>query len=331
MTPESNSASTPYHLVISDSKVIDLETVRSALGDIDATLTTTSARAPEELIRAASGADGLIVDAGTEVTARVLAELGSLAVVARSGIGVDNVDVQAALERGVTVVNVPDYCLDEVATHALGMLLACVRKLPALDRSVRRGEWDWHVASPMYPLAGSTVGLVGFGKVARSVTAKLRGFDVDVLTYDPYIPESDLAGFDVTRVSFDRLLAESDHVSIHAPLTEETRGMFDAAAFDGMREHAVLVNTARGPIVDETALCDALAAGAIAGAGLDVRETEPPTATRVSEFDNVLLSPHTGFYSEASRRKLTRTVSEDVARVLGGDPPKNPVDPTDGW
>jgi D-3-phosphoglycerate dehydrogenase len=320
-----------YRIVVSDSKIIDLDAGQTVFADIDATLKTTDARTPEALLATIGEADALIVDAGTQVTERVLTGLDSVQVVGRSGIGVDNVDVQAAHEHDITVVNVPDYCLDEVSAHALAMLLSCARKLPTLDRSVRSEEWDWNVASPVYRIQGQTVGLVGFGKIARHLTAKLRGFGVDMLVYDPYISTTDISGFAVTQVGFDRLLAESDFVSIHAPLTDETQGMFDADAFEMMPDHAIVVNTARGPIIDEEALCDALASDRVAGAGLDVRETEPPDDTRLFDFENVILSPHAGFYSEASRRELTHTVSKDVVRVLQGDTPENPVESGIGW
>jgi D-3-phosphoglycerate dehydrogenase / 2-oxoglutarate reductase len=320
-----------YRVVVSDSKVIDLDAGKSALANLDATVEVTDARTPDALLDVAAGADALIVDSRTQVTDRVLVGLDSLRVIGRSGIGVDNIAVQTACEQGIQVVNVPNYCLDEVSTHALGMILSCTRKLPVLDRSVKNGQWDWTVADPIYRIRNQTVGLVGFGKIARRLTEKLQGFDVDILTYDPYVSRTFLENFDVTRVEFDRLLAESDFVSVHAPLTEETEGMFDATAFRTMRNHAIFVNTARGPIVDENALHEALAADEIAGAGLDVRDPEPPIDSRFSEFENVILTPHVGFYSEESKRELSRTVSDDVVRVLRDEPPKNPVDPNVEW
>lgn len=320
-----------YQILISDSKVIDLEFGQNAFAELDATLQTTEARKPDELIEVAAGADALIVDASTEVTGDVLRALDSLQVVGRSGIGVDNVDLETAQALDIPVVNVPDYCLDEVSTHALGMLLSCARKLPQLDAAVKGGGWDWTQAQPIRRLKGQTVGIVGFGKIGRSFAEKLRGLGVDVLVSDPYISTSDLAGFDVTRVEFENLLTESDFVSIHTPLTEETRHLFDAAAFQTMPDHAILINTARGPVVDEEALMDALEAGELGGVGLDVRDPEPPEGRPLTAFDNVVLSPHAGFYSEDARRELTRTVSEDVARVLRGESPRNSVEPTDGW
>lgn len=320
-----------YDIVVSDSKVIDLESGQTAFAEVDATLRTTEARAPAALIEDATGADAMIVDASTQVTGDVLRSLDSLRVVGRSGIGVDNVDLETAADLDVPVVNVPDYCLDEVSTHALGMLLSCARKLPQLDAGVKEGEWDWSFAQPIRRLKGQTVGIVGFGKIGRSFAQKLRGLGVDALVYDPYVSTTDLTGFDVTRVEFDRLLAASDFVSIHTPLTDETRGMFDVTAFEAMRDHAILVNTARGPIVDEDALVAALEADELGGVGLDVRDPEPPEEEPLLAFENVVLSPHAGFYSEEARRELTRSVSEDVARVLQGERSRNPVEPTDGW
>lgn len=320
-----------YQVVVSDSKVIDMESGQAAFSDVEATVRTTDAREPEALIADARDADALIVDASTRVTAEVLASLDPLRVVGRSGIGVDNVDLETAQELDIPVVNVPDYCLGEVSAHALGMLLSCARKLPQLDAAVKDGGWDWSNAWPIRRIAGQTVGIVGFGKIGRSFAQKLRGFDVDVLVHDPYISRTDLAGFDVTRVDFDRLLSDSDAVSIHAPLTDETRGLFDAGAFAAMRDHAVLVNTARGPIVDEDALVDALARDDLGGVGLDVRDPEPPEDAPLADFENVVLSPHAGFYSEEARRDLSRSVSKDVARVLRGEPPHNPVEPGDRW
>lgn len=318
-----------HQILVSDSKVIDIESGQSAFAEMDATLQTAEARKPDTLIEAAAGADALIVDSSTEVTGDVLRALGSLQVVGRSGIGVDNVDLETAQALDVPVVNVPDYCLDEVSTHALGMLLSCARKLPQLDAAVKDGEWDWSPARPIRRLKGQTVGIVGFGKIGRSFAAKLRGLGVDVLVSDPYVSATDLAGFDVTRIGFEDLLAESDFVSIHTPLTDGTRHLFDAEAFETMPDHAILINTARGPVVDEEALVAALEAGELGGVGLDVRDPEPPADEPLDAFDNVVLSPHAGFYSEDARRELTRSVSEDVARVLRGEPPRNPVEPTD--
>ncbi|MFB6174150.1 MAG: C-terminal binding protein [Halobacteriales archaeon] len=321
----------PHRVVVSDTKVLDEETERAVLGSVDATVETTAAKAPDAVATAAAGADALIVDSRTEVTAEVIGRADSLRVVGRAGIGVDNIDVDAAAERGVAVVNVPDYSLDEVSTHALALALACLRRIPTFDRAVDAGEWDWTAGAPIPRLAGSTVGLVAFGKIARRLAAKLRGFDVEVLAYDPYVPEYRMTDLGVGKAGFEELLAASDILSVHAPLTDDTRGLIDREALAALPEGAILVNTARGPVVDEDALLAALDSDDLAAAGLDVRETEPPGDSALHGRDDVVCSPHVAWYSEASRAELTRTVTEDVVRVLRGEAPENPVDPEEGW
>ncbi|MBV0901543.1 C-terminal binding protein [Haloarcula salina] len=321
-----------HRVVVSDTKVMDEATRAAVLDAADATVETTDAKEPAAVAEAVADADALIVDAGTQVTAEVVDAADSLEVVGRAGIGVDNIDVQAAADAGVTVLNVPDYSVEEVSTHAFALMLACLRKIPTFDRSVKGGEWEWAVGQPMHRLAGQTVGLVAFGKLASRFAAKLRGFDVDVIAYDPYVPAYRMGDLGVEKVDdFETLLSESDIVSVHAPLTDETRGLFDADAFDRMRDDALLVNTARGGLVDEKALYDALTNGDIAGAGLDVRASEPPGESPLHDLDGVVCSPHVAWYSEESRAELTETVTEDVLRVLRGEEPNNPIDPETGW
>lgn len=318
-------------VLVSDAKTTDLETIEDAFEGLDVSIEATVAHREDVLVEEAAGADALIVDANTPVSAHVLQELEHLVVVGRAGIGVDNVAIDAADARGVVVVNVPDYCIDEVSTHAIGLLLSCLRRLGVYDHAVKDGDWEWTVGQPIQRLAGSTVGLIAFGKIARRMAEKLRGFDVDVLAYDPYVDTDVLADAGVEAVGFTTLLERADAVSIHAPLTDETHGMFDDGAFAAMRENAILVNTARGPIVDENALVRAFESGHIDAAGLDVRENEPPGDAALHERDDVVLSPHVGWYSEASRVELSESLAGDVARVLRGEEPRNRVDPASGW
>lgn len=320
-----------HRILVSDSKIIDLAGAGPQFDGLDVTIERTDVRDPDELATVAPGADALVVDSRTEVTEAVLSAADSLAVVGRSGIGVDNIDVAAAVDRGIAVVNVPDYCIEEVSTHALGLTLACLRKLPQFDRAVKGGTWDWSVGEPIQRLQGGTVGLVAFGKIARRFADKLAGFGVDVVSYDPYVDESVMADAGVEKVAFETLLARSDVVSVHTPLTGETEGMFDENAFRSMRERAVFVNTARGGVVDESALVRALEDGEIAAAGLDVRRSEPPSPSPLSEMASVVLTPHVAWYSEDARRDLNQSVADDVARILRGEQPRNPVDPDAGW
>jgi D-3-phosphoglycerate dehydrogenase len=243
-------------------------------------------------------------------------------VIARYGIGVDNVDVDAAAARDVPVTNVPEYCLEEVATHALTLLLALARSVPQYDRSVAAGDWDRGVGAPVHRFSTGTVGVVGYGAIGREVGARAAALGADVVASDPFLSGADLADDPADLVSFDALLDRADFVTVHSPLTDDTRGMFDADALDRMKSSAYLVNVARGPIVDGDALRDALDAGDIAGAGLDVFPDEPPADDDpLRDHDRVVATPHVAWYSEEANEERRRTVARIVESVLtGGDP-----------
>lgn len=321
-----------HTVVMSDEKTVDPRTQREILEAAGARIEVLDERTEAALADAVRGADGLVVDSRTPVTAQVLGASETLRVVGRAGIGVDNVDLAAAAERDVTVVHVPDYCLDEVSTHALSLLLACVRNVPLQDRRTGEGTWDWREGRPLHRMRGRTLGLAGFGGIARRLASKLRAFGLEVVAYDPYVKATVMADYGVEKVGFEALLDRLDYLSIHVPLYGETREMFSTDEFERMADHAVLVNTARGPVVDEAALLDALETGEIARAGLDVLESEPPDAENpLLAREDVVVSPHTAWYSEESRRDLSRSVASDVAAVLDGEAPTDPVDPELPW
>ncbi|WP_338739996.1 C-terminal binding protein [Haloplanus salilacus] len=316
-------------IVVTDYDFPDLSIESSVLEDADVELRGEYARTPEEVIDTARGADALLVQYA-EITEAVFEALPDVRAVGRYGIGVDSIDVDAAAAHGVPVVNVPDYCIEEVPTHTLGLLLACVRKIPKYDRAIKGGEWDWTAGKPIHRVTGATLGLVGFGKLPRRLIDLVEGFDLDVLVYDPYVDAEKIEAAGAEKVGLDDLLGRSRYVSIHAPLTDETRHLIDADALDRMREDAILVNTARGPLVDAEALFEAVEAGDIAGAGLDVLPEEPPSDPPL-DHDAIVYTPHVAFYSEASEETMRRTVTEDVLGILRGEPPRNPVnDPVDG-
>ncbi|MFD1634239.1 C-terminal binding protein [Haloplanus ruber] len=317
-----------YRIVVTDYDFPDLSIERTALEDADVELRGEYARTPEEVIEAAEDADALLVQYA-EITEAVFEAL-DLQAVGRYGIGVDSVDLDAATEHGVPVVNVPDYCIEEVPTHALALLLACIRKVPSYDRAIKGGEWDWTGGKPMHRLTGSTLGLVGFGKLPQRLRELVAGFDLDVLVYDPYVDAAAVEAADAEKVDLDTLLERSKYVSVHAPLTEETHHLIDAAAFERMREDAILINTARGPLVDIDALGEAVEDGEIAGAGLDVLPEEPPDRIPPIEHESVVYTPHVAWYSEESMATMRRTVTEDLRDILQGAMPRNPVNDVSG-
>src|SRR5262249_47161068 len=237
----------------------------------------------------------------------LLRQLTRCKAIGRFGLGVDNIDVPAAAELGITVTYVPDYCMHEVSDHAMALLLALARKIPLSNKLVQAGRWEIPAVVPIHRLAGRVLGLVGFGNIPRALAPKAKAFGLRVVTHDPYVSQQALAAAGVESVSLDRLLEISDFVSIHAPLMPATRGLFNAE---------------RGPLVDEDALVSALDSGRIGGAALDVVAVEPlPKDSRLIGRDNVILTPHTAFYSVEALNELQTKCAADVARVLSGEKP----------
>ena len=311
-------------VVITDSSYPDSSFEREELAAVDATVETIDAETPEEVIERAAGADALL-NQKVELPNTVFEALDDLAVVGRYGVGLDNIDLDAAAAHGVEVVNVPSYCEEEVATHALSLLLACVRHVVQYDTQVKQGGWDWKAGRPIRRLTGKTLGFVAFGRIAQRFATLLEGFDIECVAYDPYQSESVFEEHGIEPVSFETLVGDSDIVSIHTPLTEETRDLFDAETFSRMDDEAILINVARGSVVDTQALAEALQSGSIAGAGLDVLPEEPPTDCPLFDCNDIVLTPHTAWYSEDSMEELRRTVARDLARVLDGESPENGV------
>jgi D-3-phosphoglycerate dehydrogenase len=239
-------------------------------------------------------------------------------IIARYGIGFDNVDLDAARQAGIVVTNVPDYSVEEVAVHALALILSVVRKVPWADRRVREGAWAIDEFRPIRRLSELTVGLLGYGRIGRRLAAALQTFGPEIIVHDPYLrPASDLPEL----VEFDDLLARADILSVHAPLTDATRGIIGAEAVAAMRPGAILVNTSRGPLVDLDAVTGALSAGYLAGAALDVFDREPLDASRIAEIPNLVVTPHMAYYSEEALAESQRKAATQVLKVLTGQDP----------
>jgi D-3-phosphoglycerate dehydrogenase len=315
-------------VVIADYDYGDVEIEREIIEDAGFTVRALQCTSEDELI--AKGADAVsVLTQYAYVGARTIAGLPRLRHIARYGVGLDIVDVEAATEAGVVVTNVPaDYCRDEVADHALAMLLFFARRLRVYDDAVHDGAWHWKGAAPVRRLRGSRLGIVGLGNLGRAIAERSRSFGVEVVAYDPYVDAETAA---VTLVAFEELLETSDYIVIQAPLTDETRGLFDRDAIGKMKRGAVLVNTARGPIVDGPALFDALSEGRLAGAALDDLPEEPAKRrdwrpdSPLLGLPNCLVTPHVAYYSEESIRYARRFAAEEVVRVLRGERPRSPV------
>src|SRR5437016_7249721 len=315
-----------FFVAVADSVFPNLDPARELLSSIGAEIQLASEPTPDAIMKLAKDADGVLVTYA-KITADMIRQMTRCRIISRFGIGVDNVDIPAATERGIVVTKVPDYCIDEVSDHTMALLLSAVRKIPFANSLVHAGKWEMPAVVPIHRLRGTVLGLVGFGRIPQVVAPKAKSFGMRVVSFDPYIPREVFEHAGVQSVEFGELLKLSDYISIHSPLLPETQGLFNAAIFRQMKPSAYLINTARGPIVDETALAHALDAGQLAGAALDVMPKEPPTDSPLFGRPNVIITPHTSFYSEESLVDLQTKAAEEVVRVLKGEAPKNPVNP----
>ena len=313
-------------VAVTDSVFPNLDPAREVLAKIGGELRLAQDSTPEAILRVAADADALLVTYA-KITAEMIRQMKRCRIISRFGIGVDNVDIAAASSAGIVVTKVPDYCIDEVSDHAMALLLALVRKIPYANSLVHAGRWEMPAVVPIHRLRGSVLGLVGFGRIPQLVAPKAQAFGIKVIAFDPYIPLDVMTRAGVEKVEFDELLKRSDYVSIHSPLLPETRHLFNGSVFRKMKPTAYLVNTARGPIVDEAALAQALDTQQIAGAALDVLSQEPPTGSPLFGRNNVILTPHTSFYSVESLVELQVKATEEVVRVFSKQAPRNPVNP----
>jgi D-3-phosphoglycerate dehydrogenase len=307
---------TNYKVVVSDQVFPSVDVERALLADIDAELVVASGDV-ESVLATAADADA-ILNTYLPWDAESIARLTRCKIIARYGIGFDNVDLKAAAGAGIVVTNVPDYSVEEVATHALALILASLRKVVTADRSVRSGTWSIDNFRPIRRLSTLTVGLVGYGRIARRIAAPLEALGADIIAHDPYLePGPDLPPL----LEFDTVLSRSDIVSLHLPLSDETRGIIDRDALGRMRPGSILINTSRGPLVDLDALVDALRDGTIAAAGLDVFDVEPLDASRVEGVPNLIVTPHMAYYSEEALAESQRKAATQVIKVLTGKKP----------
>lgn len=315
-----------FKVVVTDYTYEDLNIERGILGGIEGVVIEDyQYRKAEDVIKIASDCDVLVVQYA-DVNRAVIESLKKCSMIIRYAIGVDNIDLKAATEKGIMVVNVPDYGIDEVSTYAVALLLCAVRKIPQTIDMIREKKWNYAITKPMYRTAGKTVGLVGLGRIPSSVAKKLSGFDMNIIAYDPYVSKDHADSLGVQLVSLEHLMRESDYISIHCPLTAETKHLFDAKAFSVMKQTAYLVNTARGGIVDSNALYDALKNHTIAGAAVDVTEQEPlPADSPLRELDNLIITPHIAWYTEDSIDTLKEKLANEIVRVSRGERPLNVV------
>jgi D-3-phosphoglycerate dehydrogenase / 2-oxoglutarate reductase len=315
-----------FVVVIADDRYAGYDEERAVLHEVDAEVRVFSSSSAAEARAAFAAADAILVNL-FPMTADIVSALPRCRVISRYGVGYDNVDVEAATRKGIWVACVPDYCFEDVADHALALLLGCVRKIAYKDRMVREGRWNLHKDQPCYRITGRTLGLLGYGKTAACLHRKVYGLGFGrILVHDPHVRDSTISATGAAAVDLRTLLSESDYLSVHVPLTPETRHMIGPRELALVKPGAILVNTARGPVIDEKAVAEALRDGRLGGAGLDVFEEEPlPRDSLLRKLDNVIFTDHAGWYSEESVVELKTKAARNAASVLAGGRPLYPV------
>lgn len=302
----------------------DLSFERNRLAEVGLELAEAHCPTEDDVIAAAHEAVGIIC-IYAPLTAKVLGALQQLKVIARPGVGYDMIDVAAARRHRIEVTYVPDYGTDELAEHAMALLLALKRKIVDLDRHIRAGKWDYKLAGPVHRLRDQTLGLIGFGRIAQRMAQKMREIMPKILAYDPYQPDQVFKRANVQPASFEVVLKLSDVISLHTPSTPQTYHLISAESIQLMERRPLLINISRGQLVDTTALVQALRSGAISGAGLDVLESEPRVPEELLALDNVILTPHAAWYAVENEWEVRSRAVEDLIRVITGQPPRNPV------
>ena len=314
------------NVIISDCDHSSLEIEQSIFSEANIEFELQQNKTEEDVIQNCQQAE-VIINQYAPFTEKVLAGLPNLKLIIRYGVGVNNIDLEAATKYGVQVCNVPDYGTHEVADHALALMLALTRKIPLMNNQVKTGNWDYQKSIPIYRHREQTVGVIGLGRIGSAFAQKVNGLGMKVIAFDPSKQKKALAE-DLQFIeftSFDELVRTSDVVSIHCP-SDNTYHMFNEQVFKAMQPHSYLINVSRGGIIDEASLYEAIVNGEIAGAGLDVSETEPiGSDSPLLQLDGVLCTPHMAWYSEQAAQELKRFVAQDAVRYLVGQPVRYPV------
>lgn len=311
-----------YKVLYTDTCFPDLDVEKAELAKIDAELVLSPGTDEETLIQAGKDCDGIIVDFAP-MTEYVLSHLPKCKVVSRVGIGLNNIDIPAASKNGIMVANVPDYCFEEVANHAVALYLACNRRIVQYSNMTRNHMWDVTGAGPIYRMEGQNFCLYGLGHIARRVVKRIRPFGFRIFAYDPYVEDEVFERAGVTRVkSLEELAELADAFSVHVPLTPDTKGTVDLKLFKKMRKSAIFINIARGPIVNEPDLITALQEKMILAAGLDVVSEEPlPAESELLKMDNVIVTPHVAFYTVEAEDELRKRSTQEVIYALAEGQP----------
>ncbi|HYY24622.1 MAG TPA: phosphoglycerate dehydrogenase [Candidatus Udaeobacter sp.] len=325
-----------FHVVYFGSNDVPVDLIKPILAEIDADLTIRRPTNDAEVVEMGRDADAILMHGSVPFTREIISQLKRTKIVCRTGVGVDRMDLKAAADYGMIICNAAGCNSIEVAEQTIGLLVAISRKVVRMNQYVRDGKWRRHTAElhayrgRVYRISGRTLGIVGLGHVGKQVAPRAQGMKLNVQTYDPYLAQKIAQDMGVKMVSFDELVSTSDFISLHAPLTNQTRKMFSTAQFKAMKNTAYLINCARGGLVDTEALYDALVAGEIAGAALDVTDPEPlPADHKILTLPNVIVTCHTAANSDESYIDCQTHAAREVVNVLSGRGPTTEV--KDPW
>jgi D-3-phosphoglycerate dehydrogenase len=317
-----------FKVIVTDYVFANFDIEKSLLSECDAELHVYQCKSVDELTPLAIDADVILNTYLGYLDDKFMSSLNKCKAIIRYGIGIDTIDVDSATKYGIMVVNVPDYCIEEVSDHAVAYLLALIRKITISDRYVREGHWDLGYLKPLHRIKDLTIGIVGMGRIGRLSASKLKPFGAKLIFFDPYVKGNiSCEYFDAEKVSLEELVSISDAILIHAPSNKETYHLFNKELFFQMKRKPLLINCARGSLIKTDDLVDALTNNQISGVALDVIEDVPPFDINhpLCQFDNVIITPHSAWYSEESIVNLQRLATEEVVRVLKGERPKSLV------
>jgi len=315
-----------YKILITDYVWSSIEPEKKVLSSINAEIIVAPNTDENTLCKLAKDVDGILT-CFAQVTEKVIRSAKKCAVIGRYGVGVDNISVETATELGIAVTYVPDYCMEEVSDHVIGLMLCWNRKIAFFDSDTKQNAWgNSPLTMRIMRLKGKTLGIVGFGRIGKAVSQKAKAFGMDIVAFDPFVSQEEAEQFGVNSTSLENLLQSSDFVSLHSPYTEETHNMIGEEQLDMMKSDSFLINCARGPLIDENALFEALKSKKIAGAGLDVMvDSIPSTDHPFMYLDNILITPHISFFSQESVLELEKRAAQEVRSVLLGQMPENLV------
>ena len=313
---------TKFKVLITDPYHKNFHIEKEILAGINAVVKIGHCKTEEDVIKIGSDMDGLLVSY-VPIGKKVIENLHKCKVIVKYAVGVDNIDLEAATLKKIFVVNVPRYCVEEVSTHTLALLLNLARKISKYDQSVKKGSWDPLVGDPIFRMENKVFGIIGFGNIGKRVAEKIRPFKLSVMVYDPFVNSEVIAKYSAKKVKLETLLRRSDYITLHCPLNKSTKHLIDFKEIEMMKKGVFIINTSRGEIINQKALYKALKDGKIAGAALDVLEKDPPLLTNIMNTDKIIYTPHVAWNSVEAEKELRKSAAQEVKRVLEGGKPLN--------